>query len=153
MTYTVESVTYSDAPGLTETMMRAMNQDPHYCLLLNRSTTEELIADSVLRMPYNLCNDRSLLRHQKVVYTETGDIVGYARWELPDTEESKTAWLDTQMPAATETQQKSFKDDFDLTETNGKRNIFNYEMGDYIGPGLGKPYNQLVRSGGPYLGK
>lgn len=153
MAYTVESVVYSDAPGLTETMMRAMSQDPHYTLLLSGATTEELIKDSGLRMPYNLCNNRSQLRHQKVVHTETGQIVGYARWELPETEEAKNAWLDTQMPAATETQRKSFKEDYELTEINGKRKIFNYEMGDYTGPPLGRAYRELEKNGGPYLGR
>ena len=155
MAYTVEFVSYSDAPGLSQTMMRAMNRDPHYNLLLGSATTEELIANTGLRLPYNLSNNRGLLRHEKVVHTATGDVVGYARWELPETETHsfESAWLDTQMPAPTEAQQKSFRDKSDSTQIDGKQKIFNYEMGAYIGPVLGKPYNELVKDGGPYLGR
>lgn len=155
MAYTVASVAYSDAPGLSETMMRAMNQDPHYGLILNGATTEELIADTGLRLQYNLSRDRTLLRHQKVIDTDSGDVVGYARWELPKTgiEFPESVWPDAQIPAPKEEQEKSFKANFDLTEHEGKRKIFNYEMGDYIGPALGKAYNELVGTGGPYLGR
>ena len=155
MAYTVEFVSYSDAPGLSQTMMRAMNQDPHYNLLLGGGTTEELVANTGLRLPYNLSNNRGLLRHEKVVHTATGDVVGYARWELPETETHsfESAWLDAQMPAATEEQQQSFKENNDSTQIDGKQKNFNYEMGAYIGPGLGKPYNELVKDGGPYLGR
>lgn len=153
MTYVVESVAYADAPGVTETMMRAMWQDPHYHLQFRSGlTVDELIADSGLRIPYNLSRNRGRLRHQKVVHAETGQVVGYARWELPETEWLADAWLDAQMPPATETQQKSLKDDFDSTQEGGKRKVFNYDFGDHISPALGKAYDELVEGGGPSMG-
>ncbi|KAK4499455.1 hypothetical protein PRZ48_009970 [Zasmidium cellare] len=149
MTYRIEPVAYTDAPGLSEAMMRAMNQNEHYNLLLNRATTEQLITDTTLRLTYRLSENRNRLRHQKVIHTETGQIVGYAHWELPVS--NKNVWLDAQMPAVTGAEQKSFKDEYDTTELDGKHKLFNYDMGAYVGPGLGKPYNELVKIGGPYL--
>jgi hypothetical protein len=152
MAYKLEPVTYADAPGLAETMMLAMSQSPHYTLLLSNAPTQDLITDTTLRMPQNLTNNRNFLRHQKIIHTPTGKIVGYARWELAETETSKSVWLDAQIPAPTGTQQNAFKASFDTTQVNGKRKIFNYEMGDFVGPKLGKVYKELVGSGGPYLG-
>lgn len=154
MPYKLETVAYRDASGLSETMMRAMTQDEHYGLQFKRHvTTDELIADTGLRIAYNLSNNRSRLRHQKVIDTETGQIVGYGRWELPDTESSESAWPAAQMPAASEAQSKSFKDSFDSTMLDGKRKIFNYEMSEYLGPRLGEVFDELVEAGGPYLGE
>jgi len=62
MTYVVLPVAYSDVPGLTETIIRGINEGQHYNLLLNGATTEELISEVRLRLPYNLSNNRSLLR-------------------------------------------------------------------------------------------
>ncbi|KAG8631464.1 hypothetical protein KVT40_000604 [Elsinoe batatas] len=114
--YEIAPVTYSDAPGLAETMMSAMNQDPHYGLLRANATTEELISETTLRQ-----------------------VVGYARWELPEGRRSDNVWPDAQPPAATRAQQEEFK------------KLFNYDMANYLGPRLGKPYNELVKQGGPYL--
>ncbi|KAF2223459.1 E1-E2 ATPase-domain-containing protein [Elsinoe ampelina] len=149
--YTIAPVTYADAPGLAEAMMSAMNQDHHYGLLRANGTTDELIAESTLRLPHNLRENRSSLRHQKVVHTITGEIVGYARWELPEQYRSDDIWAETQLPAATEAQQEGFKRDLDGTQPGGARKLFNYDMANYLGPRLGKPYNELVKKGDPYL--
>ncbi|KEQ63797.1 uncharacterized protein M437DRAFT_46137 [Aureobasidium melanogenum CBS 110374] len=151
MDYEIQPVDYTDAPGLAETMMLAMSQSPHYTLLLSNTPIQDLIHDTCLRMPQNITSNRDFLRHQKVIHIPTGRIVAYTRWELPELETSKDVWLDAQMVAPTLVQQKAFKESFDLTQLNGKRKIFNYEMGDFVGPKLGKVYNELVQSGGPYL--
>lgn len=152
MAYKLEPVDYTDAPGLAATMILAMSQSPHYTLLLSNTPTSALINDTTLRMPQNLTNNRTLLRHQKVIHIPTGKLVGYARWELAENNASKSVWQDAQITAPTETQQKAFKERFDTTQVNGKRKIFNYEMGDFVGPQLGKVYNELVGRGGPYFG-
>lgn len=152
MDYKIEPVDYADAPGLAETMMLAMSQSPHYTLLLSNTPIQDLIHDTSLRMPQNLTSNRDFLRHQKVIHIPTGKIVAYARWELPELETSKDVWLDAQMVAPTPAQQRDFKESFDSTQLNNKRKMFNYEMGDFVGPKLGKVYNELVQSGGPYLG-
>ena len=48
------------------------------------------------RSPKNLLTDREVRRHQKAVHSETGDIVGYARWIMP--ESHKDSWLIAQTP-------------------------------------------------------
>ncbi|RGP65693.1 acetyltransferase gnat family domain-containing [Fusarium longipes] len=58
------------------------------------------------RSPKNLLTDRDVRRHQKVVHIATGDIVGYARWIMPESQ--KTAWLIAQTPDVSVEQREMF---------------------------------------------
>lgn len=58
------------------------------------------------RSPKNLLTDREVRRHQKAVHNETGDIVGYARWIMP--ESHKDSWLIAQTPDVSDEEREVF---------------------------------------------
>jgi len=83
MPYVVKPVKVEDAPGLSIATMSAFIRDPHWGLLWPNMSLEEIIDGCTQRFPRKLITGREKQRHQKVVDTETGEIVGYARWIIP----------------------------------------------------------------------
>ncbi|PTB66812.1 hypothetical protein BBK36DRAFT_1117632 [Trichoderma citrinoviride] len=63
--------------------MSAFWQDPNWVLTWRNTTLEKHIEATARRYPRRLISDRATSRHQKAVDTETGRLVGYARWILP----------------------------------------------------------------------
>ena len=98
MAFTFRSVSVADTPGLTQTMMRACNGDPHWVTLwVHPPVMEELILASEGRLPWNLINAEKSKRHQKAVDTATDEVVGYARWDLPPVLAEKRGWEEAQL--------------------------------------------------------
>jgi len=151
MAYAMKPVAYQDAGEIADAMMRAMYDDEHYAILLSNVSLEELIEDTAKRVPYNLSTQRGFLRHEKVIHEQTGEIVGYARWELPEHLAGNTIWPEAQMPKPTDEESKIFQQNFQSTFEHGMRRTMNREMGDYIGPVLGRNLAELIKAG-PYLG-
>ncbi|KAF4994097.1 hypothetical protein FGRMN_6012 [Fusarium graminum] len=79
-------------------------------------TRESLIQSIADRSPKNLLTDREIRRHQKVVHVESGDIVGYARWIMP--ESHKDHWLNAQTPDVSDEQKEVFAKRHAETEWN-----------------------------------
>ncbi|KAK1241222.1 hypothetical protein MKX08_001196 [Trichoderma sp. CBMAI-0020] len=63
--------------------MSAFWEIPNWVLAW-RHTLEEHIDTMTKRYPRRLISDRETSRHQKVVEPETGRLLGYARWILPE---------------------------------------------------------------------
>jgi hypothetical protein len=152
MAYRVEPLAYEDAPGLARTMAQAMYEEDHYALLFNRIPAQQIIEDSAKRVPKNLTNERDIQRHEKVISVETGEIVGYARWLLPDHLKGSTIWPEAQMRQPTEDEEEIFQQNYATTTLeNGKRRIMNHEMNRQVGMELGRNFEELMNDG-PYLG-
>lgn len=83
--------------------MPAFWTDPHWVLAWKHRTLEYHISQITKRMPRNLLNDRETKRHQKAVDAETGRLVGYARWILPESRarlaDGTPAWPQAVVPA------------------------------------------------------
>jgi len=47
-------------------------------------TLDEIIKNLGERMPWRLIEGRAKYRHEKAVDANTGEIIGYARWKLPE---------------------------------------------------------------------
>lgn len=80
---------------------------------------EYIIEQLSKRVPLNvLLKDRDVRRHQKAVDPETGALIGYARWILPDskvkTEIGEPEWIEAQVPDVDADQRKTFEE---LSET------------------------------------
>lgn len=96
-TYRIERCTVHDAAGLARNNMSAFWTDPTWILIWEKDRTlESVIEACTLRMPNNLLNDRAHKRHLKAVEIETGTVVGYVRFLLPDRLSGE--WLDAQTP-------------------------------------------------------
>jgi hypothetical protein len=89
MSYTTQGCTVADGDALAENNMRAFATDPTWILLWN-IPLDEIVASCKKRMPWNMLRNRETHRHIKAVNAD-GNLVGYARWILP--ESKKGSWL------------------------------------------------------------
>ncbi|KAK8855314.1 acyl-CoA N-acyltransferase [Apiospora arundinis] len=108
--YHIRGCTVADAQGLAYNNIGAFWESPGYKLLWTGRTLEYVTANAAKRMPRNLLKDRAHQRHQLVVDVETGHIVGYARWILPD--RLVGDWLEAQTPAVSAKEEHDFTRDF-----------------------------------------
>ncbi|KAJ5707889.1 Acyl-CoA N-acyltransferase [Penicillium malachiteum] len=99
----ISQCTVIDGPALAANSIPAFWADPHWVLAWRHRTLEYHISQIALRFPRNLLNNRDTMRHQKAVDSETGRILGYARWCLPASYEINTdgtpTWPEAQVPA------------------------------------------------------
>lgn len=96
--YVVTGCVAADGPALAYNNMSAFWTDPTWILVWDRGQTREYIIEQASqRLPLALLTDTTHKLHQKVVDSETGKIVGYCRWILPDRLAGE--WLDAQTPA------------------------------------------------------
>lgn len=91
-----------DAADLARNNMSAFWEDPTWKLLWPKDMTEEFIIEQCTkRVPRNLLRERVTLRHQKAIDPETGALMGYARWVLPESRTVKTSgepeWAEAQV--------------------------------------------------------
>ncbi|OHE93255.1 acetyltransferase [Colletotrichum orchidophilum] len=106
----IEPVTLADAPVLARNNMSAFWTNHNWTLVWPKDTTLDfLITQTTKRLPNNLIRDRATLRHQKAVDPQTGELVGYARWELPSGYEEATAWADFQIADVSEEERTAIK--------------------------------------------
>lgn len=84
--YTVQPCTYTDAVSIAENNVPAFWLDAAWVLIWTRvhKTCSYVTSQSALRSPQNLLSDPEHRRHEKVVDGETGKLVGYCRWLLPN---------------------------------------------------------------------
>ncbi|CAM1508899.1 Fc.00g026380.m01.CDS01 [Cosmosporella sp. VM-42] len=104
----VSNCTVDDAAGLSKSNMSAFWQNTWWNMLWVNQDLDSIIASATLRMPKVLLTDRIVRRHQKIVHSATGDIVGYARWILPDSHAS--SWLEAQVPDVSEMEKTQFEE-------------------------------------------
>jgi hypothetical protein len=152
MSYAIEPVSVTDAPGLSKAMMSAMHRNPHWALLFGSMPLQDIIDDCAKRLPKALSSNRVERRHQKVVDQSTGEIVGYARWILPDGAHG-IEWLDAQIPGATDAEMEIYENDFRAATTpDGRIRGINRDMNSVIGKKLGDE-EEVAMGDGVYLGK
>lgn len=88
-----------------------------------QKTLDDLIAATAARFPHRLLSDRETKRHQMVVDTSTGEVVGYARWILPESHQSQ--WLEALVPDVGAVEKKRFADEY-------KEADFSHKEGDNL---------------------
>lgn len=110
--YQIRSVTVADAEGIAENNVSAFWGEPGWRIMYEKEAggpfigLESLIAINKIRWPHNLLMNRAARRHQVVVHVPTGEIVGYARWLLPEGHHDK--WLETQVPDIDAAQREAY---------------------------------------------
>lgn len=103
--------TVGDAAGLAKNNMQAFGGEKWWNLLwedASPGSPASRITDAITRQPQVLLTARDIRRHQMVVETATGEVVGYARWILP--ESRKGEWLDAQTPDVSNEEIKRFNE-------------------------------------------
>jgi len=112
-TYTLSRCTVADGAELSANNIPAFWEDPHWILAWKHRTLEFHIEEVTKRFPRNLLNERTIKRHQKAIDPETGRIVGYARWYLPDAyaknADGTLTWPEAVVPAVTVEEEAEFR--------------------------------------------
>ena len=152
MEYTIRPVTASDAPALATVLMSAWHSDPHWAAGWNYATLEQMTTWSSERTPYQLISDRATKRHQLAISTETGEIVGYARWELPPSLASQDAWPEARVADVGEEEREEYKRRFEgVDEKEGMPSRKgNEEMFEFRGRELEVAMKRMEEEG-PFL--
>ncbi|KXJ97689.1 acyl-CoA N-acyltransferase [Microdochium bolleyi] len=101
---TLRTARASDGPAIAQTKISAYWENGNWRLMWEPRTRGYVTEQSTKREPRNLLSDREHKRVQVAVDDETGRIVGYARWALPD--RLVPEWLDGQVPAVSEAEEK-----------------------------------------------
>ena len=93
-----------DGPEIARVYISAFWTDPTWVIIWPGKSLDYVIRQSARRMPHSLLMDTTHRRHQKVIDTETGLTVGYARWTIPELEEVDVAslWSTARVPSISE---------------------------------------------------
>ncbi|CAG9975175.1 unnamed protein product [Clonostachys byssicola] len=120
--------TVADAKGIASCNVSAYWKETWWRLLWPEKTPESLVEAIAARTPRNLLQMRGLRRHQKVKDVASGEIVGYARWVLPDSHDDK--WLEAQTPDVDEAAKAKFKSEFEEADYEPRDDMD--EMDDHM---------------------
>ncbi|KAH7321805.1 acetyltransferase-like protein [Rhexocercosporidium sp. MPI-PUGE-AT-0058] len=149
MPYEVHPVIPADAPGLSNAMMSAFYTDQHWRLLWGTKPLSSIISDCTARLPWNLITSRGTKRHLKVFDTDTGEIVGYSRYILPDRCEMQ--WLEAKVGEPSGEERRAFEESWkDVTE-GGRIRGLDYGHLEEFGPDLERVEEGIMKSGGPFV--
>jgi hypothetical protein len=85
-TWKILPVTDSDGSAVAVNTTHAFWDVPMWRLQWRPEITLPFLTEQILkRQSLRLLRERDTLRHLKAVDPETGELVGYSRWRLPDT--------------------------------------------------------------------
>jgi hypothetical protein len=113
-TFAIVPCSVADSAALSRNNMSAFWEIPNWVLAWRDTTTlEEHIANMAKRYPRRLISEPETSRHQKVIDTETGRILGYARWLLPEANavlaDGTPAWPEAMVPAVSPEEEEEIK--------------------------------------------
>ncbi|WQF81103.1 Putative GNAT domain, acyl-CoA N-acyltransferase [Colletotrichum destructivum] len=145
MNIKLEKVSPEDAAGLSQVMMRAFYRDPHWRLLWGSMTLEDIIVSCENRLPRNLVKGRGSRRHRKAVDAVTGEVVGYARWVLPEGQED--LWKDAQVAEPSAQQAALYEARYSAYTVDGKIKGLNNEITESLSPLLEKTEEDILKTG------
>ncbi|KAF7938448.1 uncharacterized protein EAE98_000786 [Botrytis deweyae] len=148
MPYAVQYVSTSDAPGLAEAMMSAWWQDEHWKVLWAKSNMplEQIISDCSERLPWNFISGRSVKRHLKVVDSDSGEIVAYSRYILPDTHTE--IWPEAQISEPSSVENAEYERKFKSVTDNGKIRGMDYAFASEFGNPLAEVEEEILKDSG-----
>ena len=92
----VQGCTVADADDMAINNMAAFFTDTTWVLNWEGKSLETVTANAKMRAPWNLLKNRDTERHIKAIDPDTGRLLGYAKWTLP--ERCKGEWLGAQVP-------------------------------------------------------
>lgn len=159
MPYSVQSIDLEcDCAGLSQVMIPAFMQDPHWALLWPDMSMEQVIDGCNRRLPQNLITARERKRYQKVVETETGEIAGYSRWILPPQLQGKgddgktTFWPEAEIPDPTAEQLEACEARWKSATVEGRMLGANQEFLEALRPRL-EEEDARLKSGEEFMGE
>lgn len=140
----------ADAPGVGATMMRARLTDPHWVILWEDLSEEDIVTNAIDRVPWNLVTGTDTKRHQKAVDLQTGQVVGYARWRLPPSLATNEIWPEAQVAEGTSADRARYKKRYEASTHNGRIVGMKYELMNYRSAPL-EAVDARIMQDGPFL--
>jgi hypothetical protein len=137
MPFTIHPITVSDAIPLARNNCTAFWHQPYWRIMWPKDMQLPfMLAQVEKRITYTvILNDRDAMRHEKAVDDETGEIIGYCRWMLPESlvnkgkEAGEVVWKERQVEEASEEARKKAQEEMatawfepreDMGELDGK---------------------------------
>ena len=142
--YEVCAVTVADAPGIAKNNMSAFYEDVHWRLVWQDNPLSNLIKGATDRYPHNITQNRATKRHQKAIDSSTGELVGYARWVLPEGYEN--LWPEAQLDELSEEEREKCRKLYEEAW---------WEMREDLGPDDDeiRAARDEIRAGGKFMSK
>ncbi|KAJ0347149.1 hypothetical protein COL26b_003836 [Colletotrichum chrysophilum] len=126
--------------------------DAHWRALWKSTTLEEIIRGAAARMSHGLASGREGKRHLKATDDDTGEIIGYARWILPDAS-STLNWPEALVREPTDDESESFKAKFQANTEEGMIPGMDTRLQEALGLPLENAEIELMKNQeGPFLG-
>jgi hypothetical protein len=133
-------------------MISARLTDPHWITLWEDPSPEPIIAATTARIPWTLLNGGKVRRHEKII-TETGQVVGYARWILPDHLATDDIWPQAQVAEVSPDELAMYKTRYEDNSVDGlSAGIRTDGIMAYRGAPLEEVDARIMKDG-PFLGK
>lgn len=111
-TWAITNCTVDDGASLAYNNMSAFFEDPTWVVAWPKGTKLDfLIEQSAKRQPRNLLRDRENTRHQKAIDPATGQVVGYARWILPNGKGGEKMWEEALVPDVSPVERERFEEE------------------------------------------
>ncbi|KAK0647988.1 hypothetical protein B0T16DRAFT_490891 [Cercophora newfieldiana] len=121
MTWSIHPCTVSDAHAIGRNNCTAFWGQPYWRIMWPKDMQLSFMIEQVQKRTAAavLLADRRARRHEKVVDNETGEVIGYARWVLPDSvvskggESGEVVWGDRQVPDVDEGTKKRAEEEME----------------------------------------
>ncbi|KXH32021.1 hypothetical protein CNYM01_02436 [Colletotrichum nymphaeae SA-01] len=152
MTFSISAVTYDDAAGISKNNMTAFcHTDTHWRALWKSMPLDEIIEGATARMPHSLAGGREKKRHQKAVDDDSGEVVGYARWILPD-DDDRISWPEAAVRKPRQDEADKFKAAFQANGEGGSIRGLDGKLQAALGLPLEQAETAVMQSQeGPFL--
>ncbi|KAJ5107835.1 hypothetical protein N7456_004510 [Penicillium angulare] len=136
--YQVKALDHNkDVVALSKNNMSAFWSQTWWRMLWIDKPLNIIIDNCILRMPQSLQTDRAVRRHEKVIDSATGGIVGYARWILPESHSG--SWIEAQIPDVTVEESKAFAANFNKADWTTRSDM----------PGIDDPLHKMMNKHTP----
>ncbi|TEA18606.1 hypothetical protein C8034_v010117 [Colletotrichum sidae] len=152
MSFSISGVTFSDAASVSRNNMTAFYRtDAHWRALWGSTALEEIIGGAAGRMPQGLASNREKKRHLKAVDDVSGDVIGYARWILPD-DDDRIAWPEALVREPTAAESARFEADYQAHTVDGRIPRMDWRLQSALGVPLEEAEVELMKTQeGPFL--
>ena len=154
MPFSVQVTDPTKANELAKVMTDSRWVDPHWKILFEDGTTaDQVIMETAQRLPYNLTR-RQGKRHQMAVDQVTGEVVGTARWLLPEhlRDPKFKTWPEARVPSPSIEDDEKFRKDFeDATDEEGRIKHLRWDLMEVRNTPLEEIDARIVHDNGPFL--
>ncbi|KAH8655319.1 acyl-CoA N-acyltransferase [Xylariales sp. PMI_506] len=125
MPYDIRTPTPQDSAGIAKVQVNAFVQNPHWALTWGDMPLDEITLGTYNRMPRGLVNGRETNRNQVVVDTDSGEIVGHAKWDFLNVKNASELWLEAQVAEVPAEEKAIYEERWKLgVDENGRRKGF-----------------------------